>query len=152
MKTVKLEKWLLLEQSGELSPRQLRRLGRELSVSEEARVLRNELRRLKGSIILPETDLSSWTVATITARLREEHRPVVYFYKILRPALALAACLLITTGILNFHGQQISSTSTAVVVAAAEVDVWNDPFEEDLSKLENLIVAMSGDPLDIMEM
>jgi len=30
--------------------------------------------------------------------------------------------------------------------------VWNDPFDEALSNLENLLAAASGDPLDIMEM
>jgi hypothetical protein len=59
---------------------------------------------------------------------------------------------MVVGGILNFHGKQTSSASAAVVVAAAEVDVWNDPLEEELGRLENLIVAISGDPLDIMEM
>ena len=152
MKTVKLEKWLLLEQSGELSPRQLRRLGRELSASEQARIFRKELGRLRGSIIIPDAEPSPWTIGRIAARLREEHRPTAGFYKVLKPALALSVCLAVVNGIVNFHGKQTPSTSTAVVMAAAEVDVWNDPFEEDLSKLENLIVAMSGNPLSIMEM
>jgi ferric-dicitrate binding protein FerR (iron transport regulator) len=151
MKTKKIEKWLLLEQSGELSPRQIRSLSRMLASSEEARALRNELGRLKGSIIFPDEEPSPWTVTKIAARLREERRPVFSFSKVWRPALAVAACSLMVTGILNFHGKQVSSAPVAVV-AAAGVDVWDDPFEEDLSRLENLIVAISGDPLDIMEM
>lgn len=170
MNTRKLEKWLLLEQSGELSPRQALRLNRALEASEEARVLKSELVRLKGSIRTPNVELAPWTVAKISARLNGHHRPVLNFYRGChslrslprirgaslaslgwKPALALAACLAVVAGVLNFHGKQIPSTSTAVVVAAG-ADVWNDPFEEDLSKLENLIVAISGDPLDIMEM
>ena len=151
MKTKKLEKWLLLEQSGELSLRQLRQLDRELSVSEDARVLRNELRRLKGVIITPDVEPSPWTVAQITVRLREGNRSAMSLSSILKPVLALAACLALMLGIGNFHGEQDSSAST-VVVASAGVDVWDDPIEADLSKLENLIVAISGTPVDIMEM
>ncbi len=150
MKTKKLEKWLLLEQSGELSPRQLRRLDRELSGSEEARALRKELSRLKGVIVTPDVEPSPWAVAQITARLREESRPAIPL-SILKPVLALAACLALMLGIGNFHGERASSTST-VVIASAGVDVWDDPIEADLSKLENLIVAISGDPVDVMEM
>lgn len=151
MKTKKLEKWLLLEQSGELLPRQLRRLDRELSGSEKARALRKELSRLKGVIITPDVEPSPWAVAQITARLRGESRPAIPLTSILKPVLALAACLALMLSIGNFHGDQASSAST-VVVAAAGVDVWDDPIEADLSKLENLIVAISGAPVDIMEM
>ena len=151
MKTKKLEKWLLLEQSGELSPGQLRRLGRELAVSEKARALREELGLLKGAVVTPEIEPAPWTIVRIAARLREERGSVLNFSKVWKPVLALAAGLMVVTGIFNFHGEQASSTSTAVI-AAAGVDVWNDPFEADLSKLENLIAAISSDPLDSMEM
>jgi ferric-dicitrate binding protein FerR (iron transport regulator) len=151
MKRKKLEKWLLLEASGELSPRQLRRLDRELAVSEDARALRQELGRLKGSIFLPEIEPSPWTVTRIAARLREDRRSVLTVTQALRPILALAACLTLVVGILNFHGKQ-NSSSLATVVAAAGVDVWNDPLEEDLSRLERQIMAISGDSLDTLEM
>jgi ferric-dicitrate binding protein FerR (iron transport regulator) len=149
MKRNKLEKWLLLEQSGELSPRQLRRLERELAVSENARMLRQELGRLKGAILLPEIEPSPWTVTKIAARLR--HRPVLTVTWVLKPVFALAACLIVVAGILNFHGKQTFS-APVVVMAAAGVDVWNDPLEDDLRRLESQIVAISGDSLDIMEM
>ncbi|HNX53472.1 MAG TPA: hypothetical protein PKI68_06975 [Pontiellaceae bacterium] len=151
MKTKKLEKWLLLEQSGELSPRQLRRLNRELSDSEEARVLRSELRRLKGVLLTPDIEPSPWTVSQIAARLRVENRPDMALIRILKPVLALAACLALMLGIGNFHGERASSASPGVV-ASAGVDVWDDPIGEDLNNLENLIVAISGDSNDVMEM
>jgi hypothetical protein len=151
MKMKKIEQWLLLESSGELSPRQLRRLGRELAVSEDARILRQELGQLKGSILPPVIEPSPWTVARIAARLREECRPVLAVTRILKPAFALAVCLALVVGILNFHGKQ-NSSSLATVVAAAGVDVWSDPLEEDLSRLESQIAAISGDSLDTMEM
>lgn len=151
MKTKKLEKWLLLEQSGELSSRQLRRLIHELDVSDKARQLRTDLRMLRSSVRSPDAEPSPWTVARIDARLRSEKYPAMNLSRFLKPVLALAAGLALVLGSWNFHGEQTSSAFTAVV-AAAEVDVWNVPFEEDLSRLENLIVAISGDPLDIMEM
>jgi len=151
MKTKKLEKWLLLEQSGELSPKQLCLLRRELDISDRARRLREELGILSGSIRKIDVEPSPWAVARIAARLREEGQTVVSLSKILRPVLALAACLTVVSGVLNFHGKQTYSASTAVI-AAAGVDVWDDPFEQDLSKLENLIVSISGNPIDIMEM
>ena len=149
MKTNKLEKLLLLEQSGELSAWQLRRLGRELAVSEEARILRQELGRLRGLILLPEVEPSPWTVAKIAARLHDEHRSVLAVTRVLKPVLALAACLMAVAGIFNFHGKQVSSS---VAVAASVVDVWSDPLERDLSRLESQIAAISSDSLDTMEM
>jgi hypothetical protein len=152
MKTAKIERWLLLEQSGELSFRQLRQLGRELDNSEKARELRDDLGRLRGAIVMPRIEPSPWYITRITARLRQETRPSLNSYKVLKPALALTAGWVVMIGILNFHGEQTSSPSTAVLLAAAEVDVWNDPLGEDMGELESLIVAISGDPSDIMEM
>ncbi len=148
MKMEKLEKLLLLEQTGELSSRQCRKLD----ACPEAQAKRDELKAFCASVPAADVEPSPWAVTKIAARLREEHRPNLIFFKHWKPALALAAILMIVSGIFNFHGNQTSSTSTAVVVAAAGVDVWNDPLEEDLGRLENLIVAISGDPLDIMEM
>jgi len=149
MKTKKLERWLLLEQSGELSPRNLRALRRELAGSEEVRVLRNELGWMKNTVLTPVLEPSPWSVSKIAARLRGERR-TAFVPKVWKSALALAACLMAVVGIFNFHDKRVSSTPAAVV-AASGVDVWNDPFEEDLGKLESLIVA-SSDSLDIMEM
>lgn len=145
MNTKKLERLLLLEQSGELTPRQRRALAR----ADGAEPARRELAALRAAVQMPEAEPSPWTVAKIDARLREERRPALVWLR--KPALALAACLVLAAGILNFHGKQTSSTSAAVV-AAAEADVWSDQFEGNLVELENLITAMSGDPLDIMEM
>lgn len=152
MKTGKLEKLLLLEQSGELSFRQRRRLIRELAVSDEARRVRAELSILSSSIRLPDAEPSLWAVARIVSRLREDTCPSsIRLSRILKPVLALAASLVLMMNAWNFHGGQALSTSVAAVTPAG-VDVWNDPFEEDLSRLENLIGTLSGSPLDIMEM
>lgn len=152
MKAAKLEKWMLLEQSGELSPARIRRLNRVLASSQEARELRDTLNLLKNSVVIPDIELPPWTVRRIAARLYREPAPQISSFRILRPAAALAAGLMLAAGIFNFHGEQNSSASSTVLAAVAGVDVWNDPLEEDLGRLENLIVAISGDPLDIMEM
>ena len=151
MKMKKIEKWLLLEASGELSPRQLRRLERELAVSEDARILRGDLGRFRGSVLRQEIEPSPWAVAKIAARLREERHPARTVTRGLKPALALAACLALVAGILIFHEKQVSSASVAVLAAAGS-DVWNDSLEEDMSRLESQIMAISGDSLDTIEM
>lgn len=156
MKTKTIEKWLLLEQTGELSPRR-RRL---LNASAEAQKKRDELNALRR--VLPESnpELSPWMVAKIEARLRTERRVSAGFSNVWKPALALAACLALIVGVVNtFHGNTTSSASAvaaAAIVAAPPVpegvDVWSVPNEEDLDELERLIVAISYEPFDIMEM
>ncbi|MFA7256306.1 MAG: hypothetical protein WC047_01840 [Kiritimatiellales bacterium] len=151
MNIKKIEKWLLLEQSGELSPRQLRRLNRELAVSDEARRLRKELGGLKRSILIPVFEPSPWTFVKIAARLRGQNRSSPGFYRVLKPALAVAACLTLVTGLWNFHEEQTSSVPAAIA-SSEGVDVWDDPLEEDLGRLETLIASISGDSLNSMEM
>lgn len=148
MKTKQIEKLLLLEQTGELSLRQ----HRKLAACPEAQAKRAELNALRSVLPALDAEPSPWAVANITARLRNEHRAVLSFPRAWKTAWALAACLMAVAGILNFHGNQESSTVVVAVAAASAEDVWNDPLEEDLNRLENLIVAISGDPLDIMEM
>jgi hypothetical protein len=151
MKTNKLEKLLLLEQSGELSSGQRGRLEHELQVSDKARKLRSDLRMLSGSINEPDVELSPWTVARIDARLREKSRPAFNPATLWKPALALAAGLTLISGIFNFNENQISSAPAVAVIGTTEVDVWSVPFEEDLNRLETLIMAISVNPADLME-
>lgn len=151
MKTNKLEKLLLLEQSGELSSGQRCRLEHELQVSDKARKLRADLCVLRGSINEPDVELSPWTVARIDARLREKSRPAFNPSVLWKPALALAAGLTLISGIFNFNENQISSAPAVAVIGTTEVDVWSVPFEEDLHRLETLIMAISVNPVDLME-
>jgi hypothetical protein len=151
MKTNKLEKLLLLEQSGELSPGQRCRLEHELQVSEKARKLRTDLGVLSGSINKPDVELSPWTVARIDARLREKSHPAFNPAVLWKPVLALAAGLTIISGVFNFNENQISSAPAVAVTGTTEVDVWSVPFEEDLRRLETLIMAISVNPADLME-
>jgi len=145
MKRKKLEKLLLLEESGELSARQ-RRL---LEVCSEARAKRAEMKALCEAVPVSDAEPGVWDITKISARLREEPHSVFAISTGWKPALALAACLAIVAGFLIFN--RVASSYT-VVATAAEVIVWDDQFEEDLVELESLILAMSGDPLDIMEL
>jgi len=152
MKTTTLEKYLLLEQSGELSTRQ-RRL---LDACPEAQAKRDELTVLCAATPLSDVEPSPWTATKIAARLREEQRPVVTFSpssflragKVWKPVFLTAACLMLVVNTFDFK----QTASTSVVVEMTEADVWNDQFEEDLVELESLILTISGDSLDIMEM
>jgi len=142
MKTRTLEKLLLLEQSGELTPRQRRALAR----AADAEPKRRELNALREAVRSPDVEPDPWAAAKIAARLHEERRPVLI--RACKPALALAACLALVVGIWNFR----QTSPAPVVIAMTEMGVWNAQFEEDLVELESLILAISGDPLDIMEM
>jgi len=144
MKTKKLEKWLLLEQSGELSARR----QRVLNACSEAQAKRDELKALCAAVPILDVEPEPWAITKIAARLREERRPVVTFSKVWKPVFLTAACLMLVVNIFDFK----QTSSTSVVIEMTEVNVWNDQFEEDLVELESLILAISGDSLDIMEM
>ena len=142
MKTV--EKYLLLEQSGELSERRYRLLD----ACPEAQAKRDELKKLCAAVPVLDVEPDSWAATKIVARLREERKPVVAFSKVWKPVFLTAACLVLVVNTFDFK----QTASTSVVIKMIEADVWNDQFEEDLVELESLILAISGDPLDIMEM
>ena len=146
MKTKKLEKWLLLEQSGELS---LRR-QRLLKSCPEAPARREELQAFRAATPVSDVEPEPWATTKIAARLREERRPVVTFSKVWKPVFLTAACLMLVVSTFNF--KQTVPGAVVITETETEMDVWNSQFEEDLVELESLILAMSGDPFDIMEM
>lgn len=153
MKIQKLEKWLLLEQSGELSPRKCRRLELELTRSPEARKLRRELRLINESICGADVELSPWMATRIHVQLRGEIESTAVFSGAWKPALALAACFVIALGFWNFQGKQAATSANVVQTASIEESaVWDDSLGDDLSELENLILALSDSSFDIMEM
>jgi len=146
MKTKQIEKWLLLEQTGELSERK-RRL---LNACPEADAKRAELKALCSAVVPSDAEPSPWAVTRINARLQTERRSILLPLRVWKPILALAACLTLVVTTLDFRPE--SSAVSVAAVAVGEVDVWNVQFEEDLVELESLILAISGDPLDITEM
>lgn len=152
MKTKKMEKLILLEQSGELSPQQ-RRL---LEACPEAQAMRDELTVLRTATPVADVEPDPWAVTKIAARLRPG-RASLFEFSLLRqgfggharlwkPVFLTAACLMLVVSTFNFK----QTAPEPVIIAATEMDVWNDQFEDDLVELESLILAISGDP--IMEM
>ena len=147
MKTKNIEKWLLLEQSGELSPRR----KKMLNACPEADEKRRKLHALCAAVSHTEVEEPSpWAATRIHARLQAERRSILLSARVWKPVLALAACLTVVVSRLDFTPESSPAAVASVEVGVA--DVWNVQFEEDLADLENLILAMSGDPLDIMEM
>ena len=146
MNAKKLEKWILLEQTGELSPRK----QKILNALPQAAGKRAELNALHAAVPQIKEEPSPWAVARIHARLKKEKRPLLLPVRVWQPILALAACLMIFATTFDFSPDPSAVASASVEVGVA--DVWNVQFEEDLAELESLILAISGDPLDIMEM
>lgn len=146
MNAKKLEKWILLEQTGELSPRRQKILNQCPGVQER----RDELKTLFDAVSLSAGEPSPWAATRIHARVQRGHRPVLLSARAWRPILALAACLTLIVTTIDFRSD--SSPSSVAAVAVGEVDGWNVQFEEDLAELEGLILAISDTSLDIMEM
>lgn len=153
MKIRKIERWLLLEQSGELSARRRNRLARELARSQTARRLRDELRLLNESVCEADADVSPRALTRMNARLRDETNAGIVFSNAWKPALAFAACLIMALGLWTFQGKQVpAETADVQTESGSESALWDDPLGEDLSELEDLIVALSDTSFDIMEM
>jgi ferric-dicitrate binding protein FerR (iron transport regulator) len=146
MNAKKIEKWVLLEQSGELPPRK----QNILNACPQTQQMREELNALFKAVPAADPEPSPRAATRIHARLRQERRPVLLSARVWSPVLAAAACLMLLVNIFNFMPG--SSPASAATVAVGEADVWNVRFEEDLAELEGLILAISDTPLDIMEM
>jgi len=145
MKTKKLEKWLLLEQTGELSKRKQRRLNN----LPETQAKRDELNALCAAVSVVAEEPSPWTVAKIDARLRKERRSILLPARVWTPILALAACLTLVVGTWDF--KPVPSVDSVSVVVS-ETEAWTAQFSEELVELESLILAISDSSLDIREM
>jgi hypothetical protein len=146
MKTNKLEKWILLEQSGELSPRR----RKILEACPDAAAKRAELNALCTAVRPVSAEPSPWAATRINARLKTERRSLLLPARVWQPILALAACLTLVVTTFDFMPE--TSTTPSTVLTAAETYAWSVQFEEDLAELESLILAISGTPLDITEM
>jgi len=146
MNEKKLEKWLLLEQTGELSAKK----QQTLNACPEAEAKRSELNALCAAVSLSDAEPSSWAATRIHARLKTERRSLLLPVHVWQPILALAACLTLVVTTFDFTPKSFPVPVAAVAVG--EADVWNVQFEEDLMELESLILAISDDSFDIIEM
>ena len=149
MNPQQLEQLLLLEQSGELSPRQRRALDAELAASPAARRFRDQLRALAAAVPPPAAAPAPAAAARIAARLTPRSRMVVW-----KPLLATAAALALLLGVYTFRpGPASAPVETAAVAAAAEEEEWTDPLDAEFTELESLLLAISSDDsLEITEL
>ena len=145
MNPKQLEQLLLLEQSGELSPRQRRDLDAELAASPAARRFRDQLRALAGAVPPPAAGPATDAGAIIAARLQAKPKSVFAFQPAWKPALAAAAALALFVGVRSFQRPATVLTETAAVATAAADEDWTDPLDADFTELESLLAAMSTD-------
>jgi hypothetical protein len=146
MNTKKLEKWILLEQSGELSPRR----QKVLNACPAAQATRDQLSAICSAVQHTDVEPSPWAATQIDARLKTERRSMLLPARVWQPILALAACLTLVVTTFDFIPE--TSTEPSAALTEAETFSWSVQFEEDMVELESLILAISGDPLDITEM
>lgn len=142
----KIEKWILLEQSGELSAHR----KKILDACPEAPAKRAELNALCAALQKSDAEPAPWTVTKINARLKTERRSILLPARVWQPILALAACL--TLVVMTYDFKPDTVTEQAAVLTAAETYAWSVEFDADLVELESLIQSISGTSLDITEM
>jgi len=145
MKAQQIEQLLLLEQSGELSPKQQQQLEAELSTSEEARQLQKELRGLAAAIPPVEAQPAPDAAARITARLQQPAQPAPVLHPIWKPALTIAAALAILLGVRTWRAPDTTSIKTAQIELTEEEEAWLSPFEADFVEIESLLAAIDSD-------
>ena len=153
MNARKLDQLLLLEQSGELSPKRRRQLEAELAASAEARRRREQLRTLAAAVAPERTQPAPDAAARIAARLRQAPKPSFALRPSWKPALAAAAALALLFGVRTFHASRPAVVATAAVSATGEEEEWTDPLDADFTELESLIATISScDSLEITEL
>lgn len=149
-----LERLLLLEQSGELSPRQRRDLESALAAAPDARRLRADLRRFAGVLAAPTAQPAPDAAAKIAARLRPPAKPAFSPTPAWKPALAAAAALALLFGARSFRPNlNPSAENPADSSATAQEEDWTDPLETEFTELESLLAALAaGDSLEMSEL
>lgn len=161
MNPARLEQLLLLEASGELSPRQRRTLDAELAANPDARRRRAELLGLVQAIPPVPTGPAPGAAEAIAARLtmkpaRPVHRPRW------ATTLAAAAALALLLGVSLFRGGPAPATDAPALALAnpaepaepAETaeDDWTDPLEDEFAELESLLLAISDNPFEHIDL
>jgi anti-sigma factor RsiW len=156
MNPTQTEQLLLLEQSGELTATQRRALDAELAANPAARELRAQLRGLAAVLPPPAAGPAPDAAAQIAARLAQAkaNAPAPLFRPAWKPALAAAAVLALLLGIQTYRAGHtpVSPESALVQIETAEDDEWTDPLEEEFAELESLMLAISDNPFDYLEL
>lgn len=143
-----LEQLLLLEQSGELTPQQQRRLEAELAAAPAARQLRRELQGMARAIPEPPAGPAPDATEKILARLAANRPAPAHNWF---PTVAAAAALALLLGSYALHSSRSLDAGTgraqATQSAMLDADEWTDPLEQEFADLENLFRVMAEQPL-----
>lgn len=156
----KFEQYLLLEQTGELSPRQARELKKTLDQSEDASRLRDEWLTLTAAARDShlEEEVSAFTIKQImkegerhlapsraAQRMKERQTP---FLALWRPALAYSAIAVVLATVFLFMR---SPRDTTTEFARAPADIteeapsWDDDLDTIMDNLDSMLAAASDD-------
>ena len=138
----KLEKWILLEQSGELSARRSAILRRLLDENPEARAWRDALIRISETVRAtpPDREPGQRTVQNILREARQNgpSRPPAFDWARWMPRAAYAAAAL-ALAFLGWSGFRASGPAPDSARPAAALLAWDDGFDTQLSELESVM-------------
>lgn len=152
MKTEKVEQLMLLEESGELGLIGRWQLRRALAAQPKLAKFRDELRVLSEAsrgVSLPGFDLPPAVLGEIRKAAAEQGEHTIPLDAIygswLRPAIALAAILVVVTGVGVVNHFQSPGVSQ---LAQARPAGWNDNFESELNSVSMMLAANFGTAAD----
>lgn len=151
----RIEKWILLAESGELSPRRLRRLEALLAADPELARLRRGWSRMSEAARSPEADrpLAAFGRSRILREAEAQGaepaaRPGIPLWK---PAWALAACLLVLFLAGRWFNSRPGGPGGSPVAASGLWAEWEqgfenrlDGFDQSLSELVQLWEPPAG--------
>ena len=159
MNPARLEQLLLLDQAGELPPRQRQSLAAELAANPDARHRRAELLGLAKAISPAPTGPAPGAAEAIAARLAQLQTPAAAFRPVWKPALAAAAALALLLGISLFPTGPASTPDSPALAMAVPTETaepaendWSDPLEAEFAELESLLLAISDDPFEHIDL
>lgn len=156
MNPAETEKLVLLQQSGEISPADQRRLDAALAASPDARRFRDSLLSFADAArSLPQQPAPD-SAARIAARLSPTLRSASPFSLPRKPFLAAAAAAALLLGALSLRSALRPHSPSPVAASFAESAIpdeeWSDPYDADFAELETLLSSISPDPFDSMEL
>lgn len=142
------KKYILLEQSGELSPRKQAKLAAFLLKSEEARIYRKEsaqwVKAARAAGMPAVCDIAVTRILEAARRIRPEERAPEFARPAWRPALAWAAVLLLLLagGLVLFRIPAVIETATpSTPMPEATTTSWDDSMDEDIAELGALLAS-----------
>lgn len=144
MNQKRIERLLLLEQTGELSARERRQLDKELAANAEARWRRDEFRGFAAVIPPVAAQPASDAARRIAACLHAPQKSSFAFPPAWKPAVAAVAALALLFGVRAVRHQPGGPAAVAGA-SAAEEEEWTDPLETEFAELESLIAGLDSD-------